>query len=143
MLHPLPSITIVGFTLLELCITLAILGLLAAFAVTSYQGYLQTTYLSVARMNAQSLHLFLEDHYIQHASYIIDNKSQYTKPELQTYFGWQPNGDNNQYTYTVSVTSINWDIIIEHTSGHWLRCEERMRHCCDSDTTHATKIACP
>ena len=131
-----------GFTLIELLITVTIISILSGFAISSYQGYLKETRLHVAKLNAQSVSVFLEDYYVHHATYSVGDDDAYTKAELNHYFGWQPHGDNNQYTYTVTHQKQTWDIVIEHISGHWLRCEQRIQYCCDMDTVGANKLAC-
>lgn len=131
-----------GFTLIELLIVIALVSLLSGLAISSYQGYVKEARFNVAKLNARSLRIFLEDYHVHHATYIVDNHTQYTKTTLNDYFGWQPNGDDNQYTYTVTPQPQSWDIVIQHTSGQWVRCENRMQQCCDSDTPHATLSAC-
>lgn len=132
-----------GVTLLELLITIVIIGLLAASGAQYYQNYIKQTYLSVAQMNAQALRVFMTDYYLQRGTYLARNEQTvYNKADLNTYFGWRPEGDNNQYAYTVNVTAQSWDIVITHLSGHWLRCEQRMQICCDSDTPDASLLSC-
>jgi type IV pilus assembly protein PilE len=132
-----------GFTLLELLITIAIISTLTTLGFNYYQHYIKETRLSIAKMNARSLHVFLTDYYLRYGTYIAtEGKYTYHTAELNTYFGWQPEGDNNQYTYTITTTAQSWDILITHLSGHWLRCEQRMQVCCDSDTPDATQLTC-
>ena len=133
-----------GFTLIELLITIAIMGILTTSGINYYQNYIKQTYLNVAKMNAQSLRLFLSDFYLQNNTYLANpEKNTYNKTELDMYFGWRPEGDNNQYTYTATITKQSWDIVVTHLSGHWLRCEQRMLNCCDADMPGATYLACP
>ncbi|MEL6721673.1 MAG: prepilin-type N-terminal cleavage/methylation domain-containing protein [Pseudomonadota bacterium] len=133
-----------GFTLIELLITLAVMSMLTTAGAYYYQNYVQATYLNVAKINAQSLRIFLADHYLQHGTYLATSEQNtYHKADLNAYFGWQPEGDKNQYTYTVTTTEQSWDIVITHTSGNWLRCEQRMQICCGPDTPEATSLACP
>jgi type IV pilus assembly protein PilE len=132
-----------GITLLELMITVAIITILAAIAIPAYNGYIKEAQLGVARMNADSLRIFMEDYFLENGSYIVGGDTSYTEAELATNFGWRPDGDNNAYTYAVTAGTNTWAITVEHTSGNWIRCEDRMNNCCDVDTSSASKTACP
>ncbi len=134
-----------GFTLIELLTTIAIISIFITSGLHYYHYYIRETHLNVTKMNAQSLRIFLTDYYLRHGTYLpVKAQNIYNKKELYTYFGWQPEGDNNQYTYTVTLTEQSWDIVVTRLSGrNWLRCEQRMKHCCDSGTPDATLSACP
>jgi len=136
-----------GFTLVELMIVVAILSIIAAIAIPAYQGYIREARLGTARLNADSLRVFLEDYQLDNGTYIgTSGSSPYDKAELNTNFGWTPDGDNNQYSYNVWVSTNSYDIAVTHIpSGSWIRCENRMSSCCDSNTSGATSAssACP
>jgi len=133
-----------GFTLIELMIAVAILALISSIAIPVYNGYVIEAQLASARANADSLRLFMEDYQLDNATYIVGGDTSYTEAELQTNFGWSPDGDRNSYTYTVDVTTNSWNITVEHTSsGNWMRYEDRAATYCDVDTSGASKTACP
>ncbi len=134
-----------GFTLTELLIAIAIISIFITSGLNYYHHYIKETHLNVAKMNMQSLRVFLEDYYLRYGTYLTAKEQNiYNKAELYTHFGWQPEGDNNQYTYTVITTNQSWDIVVTRISrGYWLRCEQRMKNCCDSGTPDATPSACP
>lgn len=142
MLHSIPK----GFTLIETLLAVAIVAILISLAIPMYNSHVKEAQLNVAKTNAQSLRAFLEDYHLTNGSYTIGDDSSYTYSEtdLATYFGWQPNGDNDAYSYTVTASANNWDISVKHiASGNWIRCENRLAKCCDIDTAGASESACP
>ena len=58
-----------GFTLVELMIVVAILGILVAIAVPAYIGYVSNSKKAEAKTNLQSLRLLIEQYYSENAKY--------------------------------------------------------------------------
>jgi len=144
-----------GFTLIELMLTVAVLAILSAIAIPLYQGYIETSRLGAARMNAGTLlRVFLEDFQLDNGTYIATSGhagtactpatvGTYLKGDLEDCFGWKPEGDKNAFTYKLVATSDNWKIDVQHTaSGTWLHCDDRMSTCCDG-TSGSAPAACP
>ena len=121
-----------GFSLIELMITIAILVTIAMIAVPAYQGYLREAQLGTARINADSLRVFLEDWRLENNTYQIAGDADYD-PEAKTELGWSPDGDQNLYSYAiVGATTNSYAVEITYTpNDRWLRCENRMSTCCD------------
>jgi len=132
-----------GFTLMEVMVTLAVIAVIAGIAIPAYNGYITEARLATAHMNAGTLRVFLEDYQLDNGTYVVGGDTTYDKGELNTNFGWAPDGDGNAYTYSVTVTASTWDIVVTHIDGDWIRCEDRMDNCCDSETPGATTAACP
>ena len=82
----------------------------------------------------RSLRVFLEDYQLDNGTYSVGGATGYSEVQLTSHFGWAPEGDDDQFTYTVSgVTDDSWDIVVKHdSSGTWIRCDDRMETCCDS-----------
>lgn len=135
-----------GITLIELMIVIAIISLIAAIAIPAYNGYIREARLGGARLNADSLRLFLEDYQLDNGSYVFGGgggPATYTDGTITTNYGWTPDGDQGSYSYSVTVTSTSYDIVVQHNgSGDWIRCEDRMSNCCDSTGSGSTS-ACP
>ncbi|MDF1554117.1 MAG: prepilin-type N-terminal cleavage/methylation domain-containing protein [Deferrisomatales bacterium] len=59
-----------GFTLVELMIVVAILGILAAIAVPTYRGYVATAKQSEAKANLETLRLLEEQYFADNRTYL-------------------------------------------------------------------------
>jgi prepilin-type N-terminal cleavage/methylation domain-containing protein len=135
-----------GFTLVELMIAIAILSVVAAIAIPAYNNYIREGHLATMRSTLNGLRTVIED-------YHLDNGNFGATATLDTFalidgrFGWNPGGDLGAYDYTVAVTGSNsYDVWGQFgAGGSWVRCENRYRNCCDSETPSATSPsnACP
>lgn len=120
-----------GFTLVELMITIAVLSVIAAIAIPTYNGYIREAQLGAARANADTLRLVLEDWRLDNGTYRIGGNASYD-PKATAALGWVPDGDQGAYSYgVVGATTNTYTIEVTHVSGRWLRCENRMNNCCD------------
>lgn len=128
-----------GFTLIELMITIAILALITAIAIPAYNGYVREAKFGAARSNIDTLRISLEDWRLEKGHYQVNGAS--FDPEAEVQLGWAPDGDNDAYSYQVVNASTNSYTINVTFSGGWLRCEDRMNKCCDG--TSGTPSACP
>lgn len=68
-----------GFTLIELMIVVAIIGILAAIVVPSYQNYVERTRRSTAQSNLMELSQWMERYFSENYTY-LDNGSAPTLP---------------------------------------------------------------
>ena len=105
-----------GFTLIELVIATAVIAILAAVAIPSYQGYTESSRVNTAKANALSIKPFLEEFYLETGSYIKDSDTSYDRTDLSSYFGWSTDLDND-WTYIVTASSDTWSITL--TKGDW------------------------
>jgi type IV pilus assembly protein PilE len=105
-----------GFSLIELLIATAVIAILAAVAIPSYQGYVETSRVNTAKANALSIKPFLEEFYLETGSYIKDSDTSYNRSDLTDYFGWSADLDND-WTYVVTASSDTWSITL--TKGDW------------------------
>ena len=64
-----------GFTLIEMLITLAILGIVSAIAIPAYNGYITTAKMSEAHNNLAALRLAEEENYLETNSYFDGNNT--------------------------------------------------------------------
>ena len=60
-----------GFTLIEMLITLAILGIVAAIAIPSYNGYITTAKMSEAQNNLAAIRLAQEEYFLENNNYFL------------------------------------------------------------------------
>lgn len=137
-----------GFSLVELMIAVAILSILAFIAIPAYNGYTREARYGAARANMGSLRIALEDFRLDNATYKVDDEDSYNPEDedKEEDLGWTPNGDNNNYVYTVTASTASYDVLVQigsAGSGRWVLCQNRMDQCCDDSTTGASTTACP
>ena len=89
-----------GFSLIELLVTISILGILAAIAIPAYQGYKIGATRQEATTNLQGLSLCLQQYYAENAAYT---------PALNTTYTWTMdiNGNITTHTLTDWLTCFN------------------------------------
>ena len=93
-----------GYSLVELMITVAIIGVLSAVAVPAYNGYIETSKIGTAMANATSLSGFVE-------AFFYENDNTYPTGDyipggdisLAALLDWAPSGDKDKYNYSVTV----------------------------------------
>ena len=142
-----------GYTLIELMVVVAVIAVIAAIAIPSYNGYIRESEFGAARANANTFRVFIEDFWLDNSTFANSTAldascpvtdGNYNKAEMRSCFGWSPDGDGGIFDYALQADATSWSITVEHTSsGRWIRCENRMNNCCDSDTSGATTTACP
>jgi len=115
-----------GFTLVELMIVVAILGIVATIAIPTYSGYVATAREGQARQNAASLELALESYYLENDTY--DDATGTWDPDgtrtLETGdLGWSPEGEEITHTYRVTAgdcgdIALCYDLTATDEEGH-------------------------
>lgn len=90
-----------GFTLVELMVTVAVIGVLSAIAVPVYNGYIKTTKQATARANADTLAGFEDTYFYENESYLA---GVYTPGSNGlAALEWAPSGDQDLYKYEVTT----------------------------------------
>lgn len=90
-----------GFTLIELMIVVAIVGILAAVAYPSYQRYVQDSRRSDARANLVQLAQFMERYYTANGRYVDGGGNAPALP-----FTESPRDGNDKY-YDLQLQGVN------------------------------------
>ncbi|SFD24556.1 type IV pilus assembly protein PilE [Thiohalospira halophila DSM 15071] len=113
-----------GFTLVELMIVVAILGIVATVAIPTYSGYVDTARQGQARQNAASLELALESYYLQNNTYVAGSWDPDGTRTLETgALGWEPEGEEITHTYQVTAgdcgdIALCYDLTVTDEDGH-------------------------
>ena len=93
-----------GYTLVELMITSAVIAMLAAIAIPSYNGYINTSKHAAALTNAEILQPFVDNYYYENGTYLVgtyDPGGDVTT--LPNALGWRPDGDKDQFKYDIAA----------------------------------------
>ena len=93
-----------GYTLVELMITAAVIAMLAAIAIPTYNGYIDTSKHAAALTNAEILQPFVDNYYYENGAYLVgtyDPGGDVTT--LPNALGWRPDGDKDQFKYDIAA----------------------------------------
>lgn len=95
-----------AFTLIEIMVTVAIAGILAAIALPSYFGYLIKSDMRAAQADLLALSLAFENRYQRTLAYPVIPVAERTTVGLKTIFTtWSPGGSNFDFSMTVSTAA--------------------------------------
>lgn len=97
-----------GFTLIELMITLTIVGILASFALPSYQNYIERSRVASAKSDLITLATVLENAFQRRLSYPVGQTSSTTETE-NLISGWSP-GEHESFKYTADIATDSYTL---------------------------------
>jgi type IV pilus assembly protein PilE len=107
---------ILGFTLIEVMITVAIIGILAAVALPSYRDYLRRGYRADAKAALLENAQFMERFFTEKSSYLDDT----SLPRLPVISSPRDSGSNQLYAITLSqanTTSTTYQLLASPVAG--------------------------
>jgi type IV pilus assembly protein PilA len=99
-----------GFTLIELMIVIAIIGILAAIAIPQFSAYRKRAYNSAAESDVRNLATAQEAYYVDHSSY-AGSVGALTGSQ----FGYYPSG--NVSAQIAAASQDGYTITAIHSSG--------------------------
>lgn len=92
-----------GFTLIELLVAIGIVGVLSAFAVPAYTGYIDSACISTANANVRTLRTFEENYMVENNTYLAGTHNEGdASSALTTGLHWTPD-DDGRYKYVVAA----------------------------------------
>jgi len=94
-----------GFTLIEVLITLAILGILAAIAIPAYNGYITTAKMSEAHNNLAAIRLAQEEFFLENNRYFSGANATAIKNDSDDLWIVTKGSDGYNFDYVVTLSS--------------------------------------
>lgn len=94
-----------GFSLVELMIALAIIGIIFSIALPMYQDNQQDARIGVMRDNMRSMHLLQVERRMEFGEYVEGTYAPGGSTTLTDRLGWSPNTIVDEITYVVACTS--------------------------------------
>lgn len=103
-----------GFSLIELMIAVAIVGILAAIAIPLYNGYIESARQAVLAQNIDTMRLFQSDYRLRRGTYYAgtyDPADTTTMTNFASELGWKPDDSSANVKYEITLTSSGYQVV--------------------------------
>ena len=94
-----------GFTLIEMLITLAILGIVTAIAIPAYNGYITTAKMTEAQNNLAALRLAQEEFFLENNRYFTGATTAAIATDSDNLWAATQGSDGYSFDYVVTLSS--------------------------------------
>ena len=134
-----------GFTLIELMITIAIVGILAGIALPAYSGYVEKSKLRTAQSDVVALGAAIENVRQRKLSYAdVHAAATANTTEIKAFLAaWSP--ASTDYGYVIDTTGANkYRIVADGPAGNLNNCNVTLivDHDTPANTGRSTPVAC-
>jgi len=109
----IPGIYSSGFTLIELMIVVAIIGIISAIALPIYNGYIETSREGVLVNNISTIEVFQEDFRLRNGDYFAPAADVAT---IEANIGWSPR-DDGSVTYSIADAGDSYRVTATDAGG--------------------------
>lgn len=95
-----------GFSLIELMIVVAVIGIISSIAVPTYLNYIESSEYAAADSHLNSLILFQDSHHLSNSTYVAGTMiGNNTSNDLYQVLNFRPGTNAENYTYEVKACS--------------------------------------
>jgi len=94
-----------GFSLIELMVTMAILGVITAIAIPAYTGYITTARMAEADNNLASIRLAQEEYFLENNNYFEGANTGAIETDSDNLWKVSKGSDGYNFDYVVTLSS--------------------------------------
>ncbi|MGD8416370.1 MAG: prepilin-type N-terminal cleavage/methylation domain-containing protein [Pseudomonadales bacterium] len=103
-----------GFSLIELMVVVALIAIIAAIAIPTYNNYIATSREAVLVNNIHSIEIFQEDYRLRTGGYYMGPGNL---AAITAAIDWQPEGDAPGTTYAIAQAGTSYQVTATGPDG--------------------------